>query len=722
MLKKRYVCIQQHDITDCGAACLASISKYYGLNISITKIREMAGTDTEGTNAYGLIKAAKNLGFEAKGFKCEMKDISQDLKFPAIAHIIDDNTLLHFVIIYNIKKDYIVIGDPAKGIVKYTFDEFEYCWTGGLILLEPGQFFEKGNYSKGMLKSFLYLIKPLKLTMMIIFIASLVYTGLGLLSAFYIKYIFDYVLESENLNNLHMVSFGFCAILLIQIFMSYYRSFLLAKLSIKIDKTLMMDYYSHVLKLPMNFFSSRKTGEIISRFLDASKIREAVSGVTLTIMIDTIMVIAGGILLYNQNAFLFFVAVIIAIFYGIIVVCFNRPIKKINRTIMENNAQLTSTVVESIKGIEAIKAYTAEHKTIKKTKNKMDKYMASTFKGSKIMINLSSLTGIVAGIGGILILWIGAYKIINGEMSSGDLLAFNALLVYFLSPIRSLIDLQPLIQTAIVASNRLGEILELEKEKSYNNDRTTQVDSLDGDIEFKNIDFRYGTRKLAVKNINLFIPKGQKVALVGESGSGKTTLAKLLMNFYTPEKGEVLISAKNIKDISLQVLRRKIAFISQDVFIFSGTVKENICLGIDDIELEKVIEASKRAKAHEFIEELPLGYDNLLQENGVNLSEGQKQRIAIARALITRPDIIIMDEATSNLDTVTENEIKKTLYTISKGITVIVIAHRLSTVVNCNKIHVMKNGEIIESGNHNELINSKGYYHNMWAQYEGHVF
>ncbi|HOM03649.1 MAG TPA: peptidase domain-containing ABC transporter [Acetivibrio sp.] len=718
LLKKKYVCVRQYDLTDCGAACLSSVARYYGLKISLAKIREMTGTDTHGTNAYGLIHAAKQLGFSAKGFKASKEDLMKDFKLPAIANVILDNRLTHFVVIYSIKNGVITVADPDKGIVKYAMDDFCSIWTGGLILLEPGENFQKGDHTQNMLIKFTGFLRPLKGTVLCIFLASLLYTALGLAGSFYIKFLFDDLIKFEKLNDLHVISVGFAAMLLIQVFLNYYRSILVTKLGMSIDKSIMMEYYSHVLKLPMSFFNSRKVGEIISRFMDASKIRQAISGATLTIMIDTVMAIAGGVLLYMQNSFLFLISFIVILLYGIIVTVFNRPIQNANRRIMEENAKLTSALVESVKGIETIKSFSAEDQTERSTRTKIEAVMKSSFKEGMLHINLSSLTGIVAGLGGIVILWAGAYNVIKGNMSGGQLLAFNALLTYFLTPVRNLIDLQPLIQTAVVASNRLGEILELACEKDLRCDYDDSIVSLKGDIEFRNVDFRYGMKKPVLKNINLTVPCGKKIAIVGESGSGKTTLAKLLMNFYSPQNGEILINGHSIKDISLDVLRKKIAFVSQDVFIFSGTVKENLCLGNENIDMDEIVKAAKMANAHDFIEELPFKYDTFLNESGANLSEGQKQRLAIARALLKKPDILILDEATSNLDSITENHIKNAIYAFGDDVTVIMIAHRLSTVASCDNIYLIKEGEIVEGGSHTELINLKGYYFEMWRQTE----
>jgi len=711
---KKYICVRQYDATDCGAACLASVARYYGLKISLTKVREMSGTDTQGVNAYGLIYAAKQLGFSAKGVKASKEDLLTCFKLPAIANIIVDSKLTHFVVIYSIKNGVIVAADPDKGIVKYDMEFFNSIWTGGLILLEPGESFQKGNLTQNMLFKFIGFLKPLKGSIFGIFFASLIYTGLGIAGSFYIKFLFDDIIKFEKLHDLLIISIGFSSMFAFQILLNYYRNYLLTRLSISIDRTIMMEYYSHVLKLPMSFFDSRKVGEIISRFLDASKIRQAISGATLTIMIDTIMALAGGFLLYMQSSSLFYISFIVILLYGIIVAVFNTPIKNANRIIMEDNAKLTSALVESIKGIETVKSFRAEEQTEKNTESKLDGLMKSSFKEGMLKINLASITGFVAGLGGIVILWAGAYNVVVGNMSPGQLLAFNALLTYFLSPVRNLIDLQPLIQTAVVASNRLGEILELKTENELWQEIDSSVTSLKGDIEFRNVDFRYGAKKPALKNINIFIPQGKKTAIVGESGSGKTTLIKLLMKFYSPEKGDILINGHSLKNISLDVIRSKIAFVSQNVFIFSGTVRENLCLGNENIDTDEMVYACKIANAHDFIDELPQKYDTFLHENGANLSEGQKQRLAIARAILKKPDILILDEATSNLDSISETHIKNALDRLAADTTVIVIAHRLSTVINCDNIYVLDKGEVAECGSHDELMVKDGCYYRMW--------
>ena len=710
----KYYCVKQHDITDCGAACLATISKQYGLNLSISKIREVAGTDKQGTNAYGMIKAAAQLGFSAKGVKGNQEAFFTEFPLPAIAHVVVDGSLLHYVVIHKITKKQIIIADPAKGIVKYAPEEFFKIWTGVLILLVPTSKFQKGNENKGVLSRFFSLMFPQKRLLLNIFLSSLIITVFGILASFYFRFIMDDIVPNSLRKTLITLSIGVIVLYIFKAILEAFRNHLMLYLSQKLDIPLILGYYQHVLGLPMNFFGTRKVGEIVSRFMDASKIRDAISSATLSIMIDTLMALVGGVVLFTQNHLLFGIAVIVVALYGIIVFAFNKPVKKINEKQMEDNSQVTSYLVETLNGIETVKAFHAEDKAQAKTDRLFVKLLKSVFKGGMITNAQQTLTGAISTIGGTVILWVGVVSVLNGNMTLGSLLTFNALLAYFLDPVKNLINLQPTMQTAIVAAERLSEILDLELEKTADENRKLSPQSLNYPIKIENLDFRYGTRKLVLENINMNIGAGEKIALVGESGSGKTTLSKLLMNFYPWEKGEIFIGDYNLKDINLESLRNRIAYISQDIFLFSGTIRENLELGNEDATLEDIIEACKLSKADEFINKLPLRYETMLEENGANLSGGQKQRLAIARALLKKPDILIMDEATSNLDSITEKAIEKTINNLSKNITTIIIAHRLSTIMRCDKIFVMEQGKFIEQGTHQELIEQKGRYYNLW--------
>ena len=717
----KYYCVKQHDITDCGAACLATIAKQNGYRLPISRIREIAGTDKQGTNAFGMIKAAEQLGFSAKAVKGDKDAFFSEFPLPCIAHVIVKGNLMHYVVIHKITKKQIIIADPGCGIVKLTPEEFfgetaqpgkppEYQWTGILIFLVKSDSFEKGNETKGLFQRFFHLLLPQKKLILHIFLASLVYTVLGIAGAFYYKALMDDILPDGFLQTLTTLSVGVILLNIFKVILDAVRSHLLLYLSQKLDIALLLGYYRHILELPMNFFGSRKIGEIVSRFNDASNVRDAISGATLTIMIDTLMAVGGAVVLYMQNGKMFGIAVIMVVLYALIVAAFRKGYDKWNRNQMEDNAQLTSYLVESLNGMQTVKAFNAERKANYETESRFVKLLKSVFRLSFIGNMQNALKVFVELVGGIVILWVGGVDVIHGTLTMGQLITFQSLLVYFLDPVKNLINLQPQMQTAVVAADRLGEILDLEAEKGEDEQRKLHPQSIAGDIELKNIDFRYGTRKLVLEDVSLTIRKGEKVAFVGESGSGKTTLAKLLLHLYQAEKGEILTNGNNIEYIQIETLRERIAYIPQETFLFSGSIYENLTLGIDFPVMEDVVDAAKKAQAHEFINEMPLRYETRLEENGANLSGGQRQRLAIARAMLKKPDILILDEATSNLDAVTERALDDTIGEFSKDMTTIFIAHRLSTIKNCDQIYVMDKGKIIESGTHEELKKLGGKY------------
>ena len=714
---RKYYCIKQHDYKDCGCACLATICRQYGLKYPISKIREVAGTDKFGTSALGIIQASEKLGFSAKGVKANKpEDIFGEIPLPAIAHVVIDKTMLHYVVLHKISEKEIIVADPGKGIVKYNPSDFFNIWTGVLLIMTPTSSFNKGNEVKGVFTRFFDLLKPQKGLLFNIFLASILVTVFGILGSFYFKFLLDDIVPNNLRESLTVFSIGFILLAIFKVITEAFRTQLLIHLGQRLDIPLMLGYYDHVINLPMNFFGTREVGEIISRFNDASKIRQAISGVALTMMIDVFMVLIGGFILYYQSPLLFGITIVPLVLYGIIVFTFKSNIEKVNRETMEGNAKLTSYLVESLNGIETIKAFNAEREVNLETEKRFIKFIKAIFKNEYINNIQMSLKSLVKGVFAIVILWIGTIQVLNGKISFGELLTFNALLAYFLNPIENIINLQPTLQTAVVAAERLSEILDLSLEKAEDEHKKINPNSLNGKIEFKNVDFRYGTRQLILKNINMTINKGERVALVGESGSGKTTIAKLLLNFYQCEKGEIIVNDYNLLDVNVEALRDKIAYISQETFLFNGTILENLMLGNPYLTYEEIIEACKKAQIHDFINSLPLRYNTLVEENGSNFSGGQKQRLSIARAILRKPEILIMDEATSNLDSITEKAIEKTIHEFSEGRITIIIAHRLSTIMRCDNIYILEKGEIKEQGSHKELLEKQGRYYELWKE------
>ncbi|KXH79498.1 peptidase domain-containing ABC transporter [Bacillus cereus] len=715
-MRKKFKCIKQHDMKDCGPACLAMISKYYGLEISISKIREVAGTDLQGTNIKGLLEAATSLGFETRGVEAKDIEALKKVPLPAIAHVIMKGGLLHYVVIHKIKNNKVYVADPGKGLVQYTFKDFAEMWTNLLVLIAPGKQFEKGKVSSSLFTRIAYLMKKQKDLFGTLFLASVIFNLFGLIGAFYFKFLIDDILTNQLLQTLHTISIGVVILYIFKVLLSYFRNHLILYLSRRIDIELMLGYYRHVVGLPINFFETRKVGEIISRFMDAGKIRDALSTITITLMIDTVMVIIGAVLLYNHSSILFGVTLCLIPFYLLIVLVFHKLYENVNRDEMESNSKLTSYLVESLHGISTVKSYNAEREVYFQVENRFVNLLKYVFKRGMISNLQGSIKMALELIGGTVIIWVGATQVIKGNMTIGELITYNALLAYFLNPIENLISIQPTLQSALVAGERLNEILDLNGEKSEKEYSKVSPERLSGKIECSNITFRYGTRKNILSNVSFHIEQGSQVAFVGESGSGKTTISKLLMHYYSLENGDIYYDDYHIKEINRTALRDRIAYVSQDAFFFSGSIYENLTFGLErSVTLKEIIEVSKMACAHEFISDFPLRYETPLEENASNLSGGQKQRLAIARALLKKSDILILDEATSNLDSTTEKIITDMFRELTlKGVTIIMIAHRLSTIQHANQIFVMEKGSIIEQGSHEKLLSEKGKYYSLW--------
>ncbi len=425
-LFKRYVCIKQHDVKDCGCACLATISKQHGLKIPISKIREIAGTDKMGTSAYGVVKAAEELGFTAKGVKASKpEDIFSEFPLPAIAHVIIDGSLLHYVVIHKVSRIEILVADPGRGMNKYTPEDFFKIWTGVLILMVPSAKFEKGDETKGLFQRFSGLMRPQKGLLINIFFASVLITVLGIIGSFYFKAIMDDIVPNNLRKTLIVISIGMVLLNLFKILTEFFRAHLLVYLSQNIDIPLLLGYYEHVVNLPMNFFGTRQIGEIVSRFNDAGKIRDAISSATLTLMIDSLMAIVGGAVLYSQNKTLFSVTIIPIVLYVILLFAFRKSIENSNRATMEDNAKLTSYLVESLKGVETVKAFNGERKVNLETEKRYIKLVRTIFKFSFISNIQGTLKSTVKSIFSITILWIGAYLTLKGEITLGDAIGRN---------------------------------------------------------------------------------------------------------------------------------------------------------------------------------------------------------------------------------------------------------------------------------------------------------
>lgn len=721
----RYTFVKQHDTTDCAAACMAMVCLHYKKETTIAKLRDIMGTDIKGTNLIGLSKCADALGFSSQAIRVDKEGFLSKYTLPAIANVITKEGLSHFVVIFKITETHVIVGDPARDLEKIEIDTFYKNFTGVMLLLKPNENFVSGK-QKGtkMFQRYMKLLLPQKKLFFYAILASFLLTILGIVSSVFNNIIYDEILPYQQKDVLKVMLLVFLGINITQTALSFVRQWVLMHLSMKIDIPLMLGYFEHIYKLPMKFFASRKTGDIITRFSDASTIKEVFTSVALSLVMDISMALISGVILFRMNPKLFVIILFMTIISIILVFIFKQPYKKINEEQMQQASILNSEIIEGLRGFETIKGNANENIELECIEREYIKALRIGYKESMLSNTQGVISDIISGIGNLLLMYVGISQVINNNLTLGSYMAFMTLSGYFMEPISNLVGLQLSFQEADISMKRLSEILDYERENEIETENGIAEDyqeftTLEGDICLSHITFRYGNRKPVLKDISFIIPKGKKVALVGASGSGKSTIAKLLLKYYEVEEGEITIDGVDIAEYSNTSLRRGISYVPQNIELFSKSIYDNIRISKQTATLDEVKEAAKAADAHDFIKRLPMQYYTFLEEAGNGLSGGEKQRIALARAFLKENEFYIMDESTSNLDFATENIIFDMIYNKFKKKTMLIIAHRLSTIKNCDVIIVLDKGEIVEQGSHEELLEKQGVYYRLWEMQQG---
>jgi ABC-type bacteriocin transporter len=705
--------VKQRDITDCGAACLASVAAHYNLSLPVARIRQLAGTDKKGTNVLGLVEAAGKMGFLAKGVRGDWDSLFKIPK-PAIAHIIVKEVLHHYVVLIKTTDKYIEIMDPADGAVhKVEHEEFKKQWTGVLVLIAPGEKFTVKNEKVSTSVRFWSLIKPNSSILLQSLMGALVFSVLGLAMSIYVGKLVDNVLPGGNLSLLNLLGAAMVIIIVLRLLLSFFQSVFILKTGQKIDATLILGYYQHLLKLPQTFFDNMRTGEIISRIGDAVKIRVFVNEVSINFILNIFILIVSFILMFTFFWKLALIMLIVVPLYAAIYYISNRLNRKVQRTVMERAADLEAQLVESLNSAGTIKRFGLEDFSNLKTETRFVSLLEIIYKSGLNNIFSSSSTSLISQLITILVLWVGAGYAIGSQITPGELLSFYSVVGYFTGPVTSVIGFNRTLQDARIAADRLFEIFDLEIEDEAN--KIELKPEMVDDIHFENVKFRYGTRVDVFDSLNLMIKKGEITAVAGESGSGKTTLVSLLQNIYPLQAGHIRIGRYDLRHLTNQSLRKIVSVVPQRIDLFSGNVVDNIAIGDFNPDMTRVIEVCDKLGMTKFIEQLPYGFNTYLGENGAALSGGQQQRIAIARALYRNPEILILDEATSSLDSLAEIFVQNTLRLLrDESKTVIVIAHRLSTINMADKVIMLDKGLVVQDGSLADLSVVEGPFRSMW--------
>ena len=656
-------------------------------------------TDTE------LLRAAKHLGLKAGVWKSRWDKLS-GTPFPAIAKLRDGR----YVVLAKIEGQKALIQDPSEGRpLVLSREQFEPKWTGELLL-----FAKRANLRHQDLKFdltwFIPAIVKYRKFLGEVFVASFVLQLFALLTPLFTQVVIDKVLVHKGFTTLHILAVGMVTLALFDATLGGLRTYLFAHTTNRIDVGLGAQLFRPVLALPLAYFEARRVGDTFARVRELEHIRQFLTSNSVTVVLDVVFTLVFLIVMWFYSQALTMVVMASLPLYAVLSLAITPPIRARLHEKFNRGAENQSFLVEAISGIQTVKALAVEPPLLRKWEEQLADYVRASFRATSLITVAGQIAGCIQKITTVAVLWVGAYRVIDGDLSIGQLIAFNMLSAQVTGPLLRLVNLWQEFQQVGISVQRLGDVLNTQPEPSYKPNRTT-LPQVAGQVIFDEVTFRYRPDSSEVlRKVSFSVAPGKVIGIVGRSGSGKSTIAKLIQRLYVPERGRILVDNVDLAQVDPAWLRRQVGVVLQENFLFNSSVRDNIALADPGLGMEPVIQAAKLAGAHEFILELPDGYDTIVGEHGCSLSGGQRQRIAIARALVANPRILIFDEATSALDYESEAVIQKNMAQISQGRTVFIIAHRLSTVRPAHRIYVVEKGEIIEEGSHEELLRANGFY------------
>nr|WP_294924961.1 NHLP family bacteriocin export ABC transporter peptidase/permease/ATPase subunit [uncultured Flavobacterium sp.] len=706
--------VLQMESVECGAAALSIILGHFGKFVPLEKLRISCGVSRDGLKATNIIKAAKEFGLDAKGYAKSIEKLMQ-IKTPAILFW----NFNHFLVLEGFTKNKVYLSDPAQGRYSVTHQEFDDCYTGVVLTFETNAAFEKGNEKRGLMSSLLSRVANSKSSISYIILASLFLVIPGLVIPSFLKVFIDKYLINNFSGFVMPLLLIMGGILIINAVLVYLQQYFLLKLETKLALVTSSKFLWHVFHLPIAFFTQRYSGEVGNRVSLNDKVAKLLSGDLANAALNIIAVVFYASLMFSYDVTLTLIGIFMACLNIFILKYVSTARKDGSRRLSNETGKLLGTTTSGISMIETLKASGRENDFFTNWIGYLAKVMNAQQELGWLTIRLNVLPNLITSLTNSLILGLGALQIMNGEMTLGALVAFTYLMSNFISPVNQLVTVGTMLHEMEGDMGRIDDVLNYEIDNQFrekepeenvkHSNHEEHKNKLIGYFEMKNVTFGYNTTMPAlIENFNLKLRPGSRVALVGGSGSGKSTVAKIASGLYDPWNGEILLDSKNRKDIPRHIITSSLAVVDQDVIVFNGTIKENISFWDSMIPEKHIINSARDAVIHDVISARNDGYDSSVMEGGTNFSGGQRQRIEIARALAGNPTILIMDEATSALDPTTEKTVMDNIK--KRGCTCLIVAHRLSTIIDCDEIIVMEYGKIVERGSHQELLKLNGVY------------
>ncbi|MDH5034640.1 NHLP family bacteriocin export ABC transporter peptidase/permease/ATPase subunit [Chryseobacterium cucumeris] len=703
--------VLQMESVECGAAALSIILGHHGKFVPLEKLRIACGVSRDGLKATNIIKAAKEFGLEAKGYSKSIEKLMQ-IQTPSIIFW----NFNHFLVLEGFTKKKVYLSDPAQGRYQVTHDEFDEAYTGVVLTFNPGEKFEKGNEKRGLMSSLASRISNSKLSIIYLILASLFLVIPGLVIPSFIKIFIDKYLINGYSGFVMPLLLIMGGVLIVNSVLVYIQQYYLLKLETKLALTTSSKFLWHVFHLPIVFFTQRYSGEIGNRVSLNDKVARLLSGDLANAALNIIVVIFYAFLMFSYDIPLTLIGIFMAGINVMVLRYVSTARKDGNRRLSNENGKLLGTTTSGISMIETLKASGRENDFFTNWVGYLAKVMNAQQELGWLTIRLNAIPPLVTSLTTTFILGVGALRIMDGEMTLGALVAFTYLMSNFISPVNQLISVGAMLHETESDMNRIDDVINYEVDDQFKEVQNgkpivkTEMDNkLVGYFEMKNVTFGYNTTLPAlIENFNLKLKPGNRVALVGGSGSGKSTVAKIASGLHKPWNGEILLDGKNREEIPRNIITESLAVIDQDVLIFNGTIKENISFWDTTISDKSIIQSARDAAIHDVIASRSDAYDSSVLEGGSNFSGGQRQRLEIARALATNPSILVMDEATSALDPTAEKVVMDNIK--KRGCTCLIVAHRLSTIIDCDEIIVMEYGKIVERGTHHELMKKNGAY------------